>query len=82
MAAAVFIFDGILIGAGDARFLALAMVGASAIYGVALAFLSTTDLTLAWLWAAFSLWIVARWGGLYLRFRTDRWAVTGATAPT
>ena len=81
VAAAVFVFDGILIGAGDARFLALAMVGASAIYGIALGFLSTTDVTLVWLWAAFSLWIVARWGGLYLRFRTDRWAVTGATAP-
>lgn len=81
IAAAVFIFDGILIGAGDARYLALAMVVASLAYGVLLAVLASLDVTLAWLWAAFTLWMLFRWFGLFARFRTDRWAVTGAIAP-
>ncbi len=81
VAAAVFVFDGILIGAGDSRYLALAMVAAGVLYGVVLAIVVQRGATLAWLWAAFSVWILARWVGLYWRFRSDRWAVTGATAP-
>ena len=82
VAAAVFIFDGILIGAGDSRYLAAAMLAASGLYGVALVTLAATTLTLAWLWTAFAGWIAARWFGLFLRFRTDRWAIVGATGPT
>ncbi len=81
LAAAVFVFDGILIGAGDAKYLAGAMLGASVIYGVLLGVLVFNDLTLGWVWAAFTVWIAARWYGLYRRFRTDRWVVTGAMAP-
>ncbi len=81
VAAAVFIFDGILIGAGDARYLAGAMVVASAIYAIALVVLASTTITLVALWAAFAGWMVLRWLGLFLRFRTDRWAVLGAAAP-
>ena len=69
--------DGILIGAGDARYLAGAMVAASLVYVRLLAVAVPLDGGLLWLWAAFSLWIVLRWLGLYLRFRTDRWLVTG-----
>ncbi len=79
LAAAVFVLDGILIGAGDARYLALAMVAASGGYSVVLVLLLATGPTLLWLWAAFGLWIGLRWYGMYRRFRTDRWLVTGAT---
>ncbi len=81
IAAAVFVFDGILIGAGDSRYLALAMVAASAIYAVLLAIVVGHGATLAWLWAAFTGWMLARGAGLYWRFRTDRWAVVGGQAP-
>ncbi len=81
VAAAVFILDGILIGAGDARYLAAAMVVASTIYAIALLGLGSTTVTLVALWAAFAGWMVLRWLGLFLRFRTDRWAVVGAAAP-
>lgn len=77
LAAAVFVFDGILIGAGDARYLAGAMVAASVVYAGLLAVAVPLGAGLLWLWAAFSVWIVLRWIGLYLRFRTDRWIVTG-----
>ncbi|MBK5288488.1 MAG: MATE family efflux transporter, partial [Acidimicrobiia bacterium] len=81
IAAAVFVFDGILIGAGDSRYLALAMIVASVVYGILLAVVIAYGATLAWLWAAFTFWMLARWAGLYWRFRTDRWAVVGASAP-
>ena len=78
LAAAVFIFDGILIGAGDAKYLAGAMAAASVIYGGVLAVMAPFDLTLELLWSAFTLWMIVRWFGLFRRFRTERWAVTGA----
>ena len=77
VAAAVFVLDGILIGAGDTRYLALAMLLASAAYAVLLAVAFATDAGLLWLWAAFSCWVGFRWIGLYARYRTDRWIVTG-----
>ena len=77
VAAAVFVFDGILIGAGDARYLAGAMVAASVVYGALLAVAIATGAGLLWLWAAFAVWIGLRWLGLYLRFRSDHWIVTG-----
>ena len=78
LAAAVFIFDGILIGAGDAKYLAGAMAAASAIYGGVLLLMTTLDLNLELLWSAFTVWMIVRWLGLVRRFRTERWAVTGA----
>lgn len=77
VAAAVFVLDGVLIGAGDARYLAGAMVAASAGYAVVLAVLLRGTPTLLGLWAAFGLWIGLRWYGMYRRYRTDRWLVTG-----
>ena len=70
-------FDGILIGAGDARYLAIAMVAASVVYAGLLAIAIAAGAGLLWLWAAFSVWIGLRWLGLFLRFRSDRWIVTG-----
>jgi putative MATE family efflux protein len=77
LAAAVFVLDGVLIGAGDTRYLAGAMVAATAGYAVLLAVGAATGAGLLWLWAAFGAWVFLRWLGLYLRFRSDRWIVTG-----
>lgn len=78
VAAAVFVLDGILIGAGDSRYLALAMGAATLVYLPAVAGVAAADAGLLMLWAAFSLWVVARLVGLGARFATDRWVVTGA----
>jgi putative MATE family efflux protein len=78
VAAAVFVLDGILIGAGDSRYLAVAMAAATLVYLPAVAFVAAFDGGLLMLWAAFSLWVVARLVGMGARFVTDRWLVTGA----
>ncbi|MGZ4677477.1 MAG: MATE family efflux transporter [Acidimicrobiia bacterium] len=77
LAAGVFVLDGILIGAGDARYLALAMLVASAIYAGLLAVLGIVGVGLVALWAAFSVWMVLRAVGLAARYRTGRWVVLG-----
>ena len=74
-AAVVFALDGILIGAGDTRFLAWAMVAALAVF-VPLAFMATT---LAGLWAALDVLMLVRLLTAGARFAGRRWAVVGAT---
>lgn len=74
----VFALDGILIGAGDLRFLAFAMAASAAVFiPMALAVL-WTGLGIGWLWAALTVFMFARALTLVLRFRGDRWLVTGA----
>jgi hypothetical protein len=53
------------------------MVAATVGYAVLLAVGAGADAGLLWLWAAFGGWVLLRWLGLYLRFRSDRWIVTG-----
>ena len=78
-----FILDGVLIGAGDARWLAVAQtvfllaylpmvlaVWASGVVGTA---------GLVWLWVAFTGFMLVRAAGLWWRARGDAWMVTGAT---
>jgi Na+-driven multidrug efflux pump len=77
----VFVLDGILIGAGDLRYMAGAMVGAAAVFAAGGAFVVRLDLGLGWLWAAIGVFMITRLVGLGLRFRTGRWAVVGATIP-
>ncbi len=73
-AAVVFALDGILIGAGDSRFLAVAMLLALACFvPVALAASS-----LAGLWVALDVLMVARLITLAVRFGRGRWMVLGA----
>jgi len=74
-----FVLDGILIGAGDLRFLARAMVGAMAVFLVAAGAVAATGAGIGWLWAALALLMVVRAGTLLHRFRHGAWAVTGAT---
>ncbi|MSO78919.1 MAG: MATE family efflux transporter [Acidimicrobiia bacterium] len=78
--AIVFVLDGVLIGAGDQRFLALAMLIAT--FGVFVplaAVVALTDAGMLALWAALSCWFVARAVALVARYRGSRWQVTGAT---
>lgn len=76
--ALAFVLDGLLIGAGDMRFLAVAMVGALAcIVPVAVAVL-WFDLGVGWVWAGVGVLMVARSITLSLRWRSGAWAVTGA----
>jgi putative MATE family efflux protein len=76
--AVVFVLDGVLIGAGDLRFLAGAMVGAFAVFLPAAILAGTAGGTLLWLWGAVTLLMVARLAGMVWRFASDAWAVTGA----
>ncbi|MEA2144038.1 MAG: hypothetical protein QOI64_2468 [Solirubrobacteraceae bacterium] len=76
-AGAVFALDGILIGAGDTRYLAVAMVFSAAV-SLALAFTAqAAGWGIAGVWGALVLFIVVRLVTLLWRFRTGRWAVEG-----
>lgn len=79
---AVFVLDGLLIGAGDLRFLAKAMVGGMCVFVPAAAAVLVLDLGIGWLWAAISLFMVARLVPLAWRFHGDAWVVLGRTATT
>lgn len=81
LAGFVFVLDGVLIGAGDARYLALAGLVNLGLYAPLLWWLlnARPAPALPWLWAAFGFgYIGARALTLGLRVRTDRWVVTGA----
>lgn len=79
-AAVVFALDGVLIGAGDAGYLALAMLAATVlVYLPAALAVAALDAGILWLWGAFSLWMLARLVGMGARYLTPRWEVTGAT---
>jgi putative MATE family efflux protein len=76
----VFVLDGVLIGAGDAKYLALTGLVNLAVYLPLLWAVSGLDGTagIAWLWVAFGFgYIGARAVTLGLRARGDRWIVTG-----
>ena len=75
---AVFVLDGILIGAGDVRYLALAMAGATLCFiPCALAVLATNSGLVA-LWGSLFVFMFARLYGMGRRFRGNQWLVTGA----
>ena len=83
LAGYVFVLDGVLIGAGDARYLAIAGVVNLAVYLPLLAAVHMTKpdgaAGLVWLWLAFALgYMLARGMTLGLRARTDRWMVLGS----
>jgi Na+-driven multidrug efflux pump len=77
---AVFALDGILIGAGDTRFLMWGMLAASlgVFVPVALASLAF-DLGIVGVWCGLLGLIVVRLGTCGWRFRGRRWAIVGAT---
>ena len=76
--AVAFQLDGVLIGAGDARFLALAGLATTTAYAPVVGAVWATGAGLPWLWAAYGSWLVFRSVVLGLRTRGDAWARTGA----
>jgi len=72
-----FSLDGILIGAGDLRWLARAMGVAGLLFATASIVVHQQELGLTWLWAALGLWMVARTAFTWQRYRSDTWLVTG-----
>jgi putative MATE family efflux protein len=77
---AVFALDGILIGAGDTRFLMWAMLAASLLVFVPVALVSLQlDWGIVGVWSGLLGLIAVRLGTCAWRFRGRRWAIVGAT---
>jgi putative MATE family efflux protein len=76
--AVAYVLDGVLIGAGDARFLAGAMAVAAAVFVPAALAVGALGLGIGWLWAALGLLMATRAATLLARFAGDRWVVVGA----
>lgn len=79
----VFVLDGVLIGAGDAKYLAIAGVVNLAVYVPLLLAVAGSGASgaagLGWLWAAFALgYMAARAVTLGARAKSDRWMVLGS----
>ncbi|CCH77888.1 Conserved membrane protein, MatE domain [Nostocoides japonicum T1-X7] len=88
----VFVVDGVLIGAGDGRWLARAMVACLVAYLPVVAGLHALgpwlvsdasavlgeEHAITWLWLGFTVFMAVRGALMWLRVRTDRWMVTGA----
>jgi len=81
VAGAVFALDGVLIGAGDFRFLARAMAVVAVAFVVAAAAVGAADRPITWLWAAWAGLMLGRLVPLLARLRGGRWAVTGVEPP-
>jgi putative MATE family efflux protein len=78
IAGVVFVLDGVLIGAGDQDYLALAGLATAAVFGIAAACVHALRGGLIALWLGYSVWLLARFVTLTLRARTSAWLVTGA----
>jgi putative MATE family efflux protein len=80
LAGVVFALDGVLIGAGDIRYMRnLTIVATLAGFLPAIWIAYWLRLGLGGVWAGLTLFIVIRLAALLGRMRTGRWAVTGAT---
>lgn len=78
LAGYVFVLDGVLIGAGDARWLAGAQTAVLVAYLPVAVLARATGLTAGALWWAFGVFVLARAVALAARARGDRWLVVGA----
>jgi putative MATE family efflux protein len=74
----VFALDGVLIGAGDMRFLAVAMTGAAAVFIPLALWVMAADAGIGWLWGAMWALMAARLVALLWRFTSSHWLVPGA----
>ena len=77
----VFALDGVLIGAGDGRYLAVAGLITLACFTPLALLVLATDGGLVWLWWAFNAFMLARLVTLVTRWRGEAWLVTGAALP-
>jgi Na+-driven multidrug efflux pump len=78
IAGVVYVLDGILIGAGDGRYLALAGLIALVAYAPLAMLVGLNQAGLIWLWIAFTGYMIARMITLLLRARGNAWLRTGA----
>lgn len=83
VAGVAFVLDGVLIGAGDARWLAVAQTLFLLAYLPMVGVLLVLDLDgtrgLVGLWLAFTAFMTVRSLGLWLRSRSEAWMVVGAS---
>ncbi|MFL6099282.1 MAG: MATE family efflux transporter [Actinomycetales bacterium] len=75
----VFVLDGVLIGAGDARWLAGMQLAILAAYLPMALLVRSQAHDVAVLWWAVTAWMLLRGVALGLRARSDAWLVVGAT---
>lgn len=75
----VFVLDGVLMGAGDGRYLAWAMLVTLAVFAPVALLVPSLGGGLTALWWAMTLMMAVRLVTLWLRTRSGRWIVTGAT---
>ncbi|WP_093172394.1 MATE family efflux transporter [Sinosporangium album] len=78
LAGVVFVLDGVLIGAGDQRYLAWSSVWTTLAFLPAAAVVVLTDGGLVGLWLALCVWMAARLATLGTRAYGTAWMVTGA----
>ncbi|MFF0063014.1 MATE family efflux transporter [Streptomyces sp. NPDC005279] len=79
IAGVVFVLDGVLMGAGDGSYLAGAMLVTLAAFAPVALLIPTVGGGLTALWWAMTLMMTVRMLTLWLRMRSGRWLVTGAT---
>ncbi|WP_405898783.1 MATE family efflux transporter [Streptomyces sp. NBC_00727] len=79
IAGVVFILDGVLMGAGDGPYLARAMLVTLAVFAPAALLVPALGGGLSALWCAMALMMIVRMATLWLRTRSGKWLVTGAT---
>lgn len=78
VAGVVFVLDGVLIGAGDGRYLALAGLISVLCYLPLAIVVGSNQLGLVWLWMAYGVYTLARMVTLALRASGTRWMRLGA----
>ncbi|MEU8573923.1 MATE family efflux transporter [Streptomyces asoensis] len=75
----VFVLDGVLMGAGDGPYLAWAMVLTLAVFAPVALLVPVLGGGLTAVWGAMTLMMAVRMLTLWLRARSGRWVITGAT---
>ncbi|QNS05244.1 MATE family efflux transporter [Streptomyces xanthii] len=75
----VFVLDGVLMGAGDGPYLAWAMLITLAVFTPVALLVPVLGGGLTALWGAMTLMMAVRMATLWMRYRSGRWAITGAT---
>ena len=73
-----FALDGILIGAGDQRFLAKAMLFSAMISIPLMLIVGENDFGIGWIWGSIWVLMATRSAVLYLRFRSNKWQRLGS----
>ncbi|MGA4943851.1 MATE family efflux transporter [Streptomyces cinereoruber] len=79
IAGVVFVLDGVLMGAGDGPYLAWAMLLTLAVFAPVALLIPVLGGGLTAVWWAMALMMTVRMVTLWLRARSGRWIVTGAT---